>query len=60
MRKIYDLLTELKLFGIMFRLGKDEEQTHGNSYLGHIRIFRITKHFAIFISLLHSEFLTLF
>lgn len=43
MRKIYDLSTDLKLFGIMLGLGKDEQQIHGNSYLRHKRILRMTK-----------------
>lgn len=42
--KKYRFLIELKLFGIILMLGKDEQQIHGKLYLGHTRTFRITKH----------------
>lgn len=41
LRKKYNYLTDLKLFEIILMLGKDQQQTHGNSHLGHIRTFRI-------------------
>lgn len=31
------MLTDLKLFGIILMLRKDEQQTHDNLYLGHRR-----------------------